>query len=95
MPFKLQEVTFIDGPALANVQISAFSNDPFQRALYPGISLENQLSSLISRWPSSYRDFVGHYKKVVDTETREVVSWSKWAFEFTDAGDELQGPSGW
>ncbi|CZR60204.1 uncharacterized protein PAC_10100 [Phialocephala subalpina] len=94
MPLELQEVDLSDSPALANVQISAFFNDPFQKSLYPGMSFESQLVGLIARWPANYHDFVGHWKKVIDTETGEVVSWSKWAFEFTDAGAELQGPTG-
>ena len=80
MPLELQDVSFGDGEAISHVYISAFYDDPFQRTLFPGLSFEKQVAGAISRWPNNYSELPSIYKKVVDTETGEVVSYSKWLF---------------
>jgi hypothetical protein len=94
MPLQFQEADFMDGKAIANVCISAFFDDPFQKSLYPGKPFDKQVAGVISRWPNNYGDISAHYKIVVDTDTGEVVSYSKWSFAFTDAGATLRTPTG-
>jgi len=93
MRLELQDVKFRDGDAIAYVSISAFFNDPFQQTLFPGMSFDNQVAGIKSRWPRNCGDMSAHYKKVVDTETGEVVSYSKWGFSSTNSGGELKRPS--
>jgi hypothetical protein len=94
MSFRLQDADFKDGKAIANVSISAFFDDPFQKSLYPGMPFEKQVAGVMSRWPNNYGDISAHYKIVVDTDSGEVVSYSKWTFAFTDAGGALRKPTG-
>jgi hypothetical protein len=94
MPLQFQEADFMDGKAIANVCISAFFDDPFQKSLYPRKPFDKQVAGVISRWPNNYGDISAHYKIVVDTDTGEVVSYSKWSFAFTDAGATLRTPTG-
>ena len=94
MPLELQDVVFEDGPGIAEVHVAAFFNDPFQKSLFPGMPYDEQLAGTISRWPKMYADTSVHYKKVVDTESGEIVSYSKWTFASTDAGKDLQKPTG-
>ncbi|PMD54260.1 uncharacterized protein K444DRAFT_667850 [Hyaloscypha bicolor E] len=77
MPLQFQEADFKDGKAIANVCISAFFDDPFQKSLYPGKPFDKQVAGVISRWPNNYGDISAHYKVVVDTDTSEVVSYLK------------------
>ncbi|KAK5661598.1 hypothetical protein OQA88_9698 [Cercophora sp. LCS_1] len=92
MPLELRDVTFKDGNSIANVYISAFFSDPFHKTLYPGIPFDIQVAGVQSRWPRNYGDLAGRYKKVVDTTTGQVISYSKWGFVSTDAGGELGRP---
>ncbi|KAH9218108.1 hypothetical protein DL95DRAFT_361076 [Leptodontidium sp. 2 PMI_412] len=92
MPLILQDVTFADGEAIANIYISAFFDDPFQRALFPDMPFDKQVAGVISRWPNNHGDISAFYKKVVDTDSGEIVGYSKWGFAFTDAGEILKRP---
>ena len=94
MPLLLQNVNFGDGEAIANIYISAFFDDPFQRTLFPDMLFEKQVAGVISRWPNNYIDISACYKKVVDTESGEIVGYSKWTFAFTVAGEVLKEPRG-
>lgn len=94
MPLQLQEADFKDGKAIANVYISAFFDDPFLKSLYPGMPFEKQVAGVISRWPNNYGDISAHHKIVVDIDSGEVVSYSKWSFAFTNAGGALRKPTG-
>jgi len=94
MPLLLQNVNFGDGEAIANIYISAFFDDPFQRTLFPDMPFEKQVAGVISRWPNNYIDISACYKKVVDTESGEIVGYSKWTFAFTVAGEVLKEPRG-
>jgi hypothetical protein len=94
MPLELQDVDFKDGKAIANIYISAFFNDPFQKTMFPGVSFEKQVAGVISRWPNNFGNVAAHYKKVVDTDTGDIVGYSKWSFAFTTAGGTLQKPAG-
>ena len=94
MPLILQDVKFGDGRAIANIYISAFFDDPFQRTLSPDMPFEKQVAGVISRWPNNYGDISAYYKKVVDTDSGEIVGYSKWAFAFTDAGEVFKRPRG-
>lgn len=90
MPLHLRDATFNDGKAIAIVNIRAFFDDPFQKTLYPGIPFGQQVEGVFSRWPRNYGEPGAHYKVVVDTDSGEVVSYSKWAFIYTDAGGTLR-----
>ncbi|PVH81203.1 hypothetical protein DL98DRAFT_559951 [Cadophora sp. DSE1049] len=92
MPLILQDANFADGEAIANVYISAFFDDPFQRTLFPGMPFDQQVAGVISRWPNNYGDISAFYKKVVDTDSGETVGYSKWGFAFTDVGEVLRWP---
>ncbi|KAL5325712.1 hypothetical protein ACEPPN_006842 [Leptodophora sp. 'Broadleaf-Isolate-01'] len=92
MPLIIQDVTFADGEAIANIYISAFFDDPFQRTLFPDMPFDKQVTGVISRWPNNYGDISAFYKKVVDTDSGEIVGYSKWGFAFTDAGEILKRP---
>ena len=94
MPLQFQDADFNDGKAISKVYISAFFDDPFQKSLYPGMPFEKQIAGAISRWPNNYGDISAHYKIVIDTDSGEVVSYSKWSFAFTDAGGALRKPTG-
>jgi hypothetical protein len=94
MPLHLQDADFNDGKAIANIFVSAFFDDPFQKSLYPGISFDQQVAVVFSRWPNEYGNMSAHYKIVVDTDSGEIVSYSKWEFVFTDAGASLRRSKG-
>lgn len=94
MPLELRDVEFSDGEAISYVYITAFFDDPFNKTQFPGVSFERLLAGAISRWPRNYGDITGHYKKVVDTDTGKVVSYSKWSFANTTAGGQLRKPIG-
>jgi hypothetical protein len=94
MPLQLQDANFNDGKAIANIFVSAFFDDPFQKSLYPGMSFDKQVAGVFSRWPNEYGNIAAHYKIVVDTDSGEIVSYSKWEFVFTDAGASLRKPKG-
>jgi hypothetical protein len=90
MPLQLQDADFKDRKANANIYISAFFNDPFQKSLYPGMPFDKQVAGVFSRWPNNYGDISAHHKIVVDTDSGEIVSYSKWVFAFTDASGALR-----
>ncbi len=94
MPLELQDVEFGDGKEIAYVYISAFYDDPFQKTLYSGMSFDKQVTGVISRWRSNFGDLSAHYKKVVDTDTGKIVSYSKWSLAFTNGGPTLGRPKG-
>lgn len=94
MPLQLRDPGFNDGRAIANVYISAFFGDPFQKTLYPGMPFDQQVEGVFSRWPRNYSDPGAHYKIVVDTDYGDVVSYSKWTFVNTDAGGYVKKPTG-
>jgi len=94
MPLELQDVHFSDGNDIQNVYISAFINDRLNQTLFPGMSFDKLIAGSASRWPRNYGDLSTCYKKVIDTDTGEVVGYSKWAFENTTAGGQLQRPIG-
>ncbi|KAG4434779.1 hypothetical protein IFR05_009740 [Cadophora sp. M221] len=93
MPLLFQDVEFADGPAIAYVHISAFFDDPFQQTLFPNMSFEEQLVGMNARWPSDYSDSSLFWKKVVDTDSGDIVGYSKWTFGFTDAGGIRERPN--
>ncbi|KAL2061303.1 hypothetical protein VTL71DRAFT_7576 [Oculimacula yallundae] len=93
MTLLLQEVGYADGVAIANIYISAFFEDPFQMTCFPGMSFDQQVAGVISRWPNNYGNISDVDKKVVDTESGETVGYSKWGFGFTDAGGVLKKPT--
>ncbi|KAK0109124.1 hypothetical protein ONS96_002951 [Cadophora gregata f. sp. sojae] len=92
MPLLLQDVDFQDGVTIADIYISAFYDDPFNKTLFPGVSFDQQVAGVISRWPGNYGAVSAHYKKVVDSESGKIISYSKWSFAFTNAGDVLRQP---
>jgi hypothetical protein len=94
MPLELQHVDFADGPAMQRAYIDAFYNDEFNKTLFPRMSYDQLLEGAISRWPRNYGALGAHYKKVVDTDTGEIVSYSKWAFANTQAGGQLPKQTG-
>jgi hypothetical protein len=89
---RLGDVRFSDGDEMAHVYISAFWNDPFHQSLFPDMPFEKQVAGVISRWPRNFGDLSALYKKVVDTETGDIVSYSKWTFANTAVGGELRKP---
>ncbi|KAH7336224.1 hypothetical protein BKA65DRAFT_29898 [Rhexocercosporidium sp. MPI-PUGE-AT-0058] len=93
MPLLLQDVQFADGPAICNIHISAFFDDPFQQTLFPNMTFEKQLADMNARWPGDYGDTSFTWKKVVDTNSGEIVGYSKWAFMFTRARGGRERPS--
>jgi hypothetical protein len=94
MPLQLEEAALSDGKAIANICISAFFDDPFQKSLYPGMSFDEQVDGVFARWSKDYSEVSAHYKIVVDTESGEVVSYSKWLFVNADGGDALNHAQG-
>ncbi|KAI1866348.1 uncharacterized protein JN550_007736 [Neoarthrinium moseri] len=90
MPLELRDVDFSDGATISHVYISAFYDDLFNKTQFPGVSFEKLLAGATYRWPRNYCDPSAHYKKVVDTDTGETVSYSKWEFVNSTAGDQLR-----
>ncbi|KAK0118678.1 hypothetical protein ONS96_011765 [Cadophora gregata f. sp. sojae] len=90
MSLILQDVNFADGEAIANIYISAFFDDPFQRTLFPDMPFDQQVAGVVSRWPNNYGDISAFYKKVIGTTSGETVGYSKWGLAFTDAGQVLK-----
>lgn len=86
MPLELRDADFTDGPAIECVYLKAFYEDEFNKSLFPGMSFDDLLADAIARWPQNYSASGVYYKKVVDTDTDEIVSYSKWSFE--NAGDD-------
>ncbi|KAI8944779.1 hypothetical protein F4801DRAFT_585076 [Xylaria longipes] len=94
MPLELQDVGFEDGAAISQLHVSVFYDDIFSKSLFPDVSLRSLLVDAVARWPQEYNEFGCHYKKVVDTATGEIVSFSKWKFINTPENIELPGQIG-
>lgn len=86
MPLQLCDVEFSDGPAIAEVSMNAFYNDPMQKALFPGMTKAHRIEGLNQRWPQNYGSLNKHYKKVIDVDSGQVVSYSCWRFVNTYIG---------
>ena len=71
-----------------------FSMTHFRSPCIQGYHLIKQVAVILSRWPNEYGNFSAHYKIVVDTDSGEIVSYSKWEFVFTDAGASLRRSKG-
>jgi hypothetical protein len=94
MPFQLEDVTFKDAAAYAHTYVSSFHSDRYSRASFAGQTSEQRIAGVISRWPKNYGEPLIVYKKVTDTDTGELVSWIKIAFENTDVDPKRFAPTG-
>ncbi|KAI1113481.1 hypothetical protein F5Y14DRAFT_452016 [Nemania sp. NC0429] len=94
MPLELQDVDFEDGEAISLLQLSVFYDDIFNKTLFPGMSFDSLLAAAVARWPNDYSEPGCRYKKVVDTTTDEIVSFTKWKFINTHEDVKLPGQTG-
>ncbi|KAI1199111.1 hypothetical protein F5X97DRAFT_132753 [Nemania serpens] len=94
MPLELHDADFEDGEALSLLHLSVFYDDIFNKTLFPGVSFQSLLAAAIARWPQEYSEPGFHYKKVVDTATGEIVSFTKWRFINTPEDLKLPGQTG-
>lgn len=94
MPFQVEDMTFKDGEDYANTYATSFSNDAYSRASFAGVSFEERVAGIIRRWPRNYGEKFNTYKKVVDTDTGELVSWLKIGYENTGIDPDLFAPTG-
>lgn len=94
MSLRLENMTFEDGAAYANTYIGSFYNDPYSRASFADETFDQRVAGVIRRWPRNYSERLNVYKKVVDTDTGELVSWVKIGFENTDLDPNRFTPAG-
>lgn len=94
MPLEFQDVDLEDGEAISLLHLSVFYDDIFNKTLCPGMSFQSLLNAAIARWPQEYSEPGCHYKKVVDTATGEIVSFTKWKFINTPEHVILPGQTG-
>lgn len=85
---------FKDGAAYAHTYITSFQSNAYSRASYADQTFDQRVAGVIRRWPKNYGQKLVAYKKVVDTDTGELVSWVKIGFENTDIDPKLFAPTG-
>lgn len=81
MPLELEDMTFKDGAAYAHTYITSFQSNAYSRASYADQTFDQRVAGVIRRWPKNYGQTLVTYKKVVDTDSGELVSWVKIGFE--------------
>ncbi|KAM3064760.1 hypothetical protein ACMFMG_012074 [Clarireedia jacksonii] len=88
MPYAVQPVSTCDAPGLAEAMMSAFWQDQHWRILWVNMTLEQIISDCIERLPwSLIRDrSVKRHLKVVDTDSREIVGYSRYILPEKYAG---------
>lgn len=94
MPLQLEDMAFKDGAAYAHTYVTSFQNNAYSRASYADQTFDQRVAGVIRRWPKNYGQTLVAYKKVVDTDTGELVSWVKIGFENTDIDPRLFAPAG-
>ncbi|GFP57876.1 hypothetical protein TASIC1_0009021300 [Trichoderma asperellum] len=77
MPLQLEDMAFKDGAAYAHTYVTSFQNDAYSRASYADQTFDQRVAGVIRRWPKNYGQTLVTYKKVVDMDTGELVSWVK------------------
>ncbi|KAL6904186.1 hypothetical protein GGI43DRAFT_381872 [Trichoderma evansii] len=93
MPLQLEDMTFKDGAAYAHTYITSFQNNAYSRASFVDQTFDQRVAGVIRRWPKNYGQTLVAYKKVVDTDTGDLVSWVKIGFENTDIDPKLFAPA--
>lgn len=88
MPFICEAAKFEDGPGLAYAYISAFYPEPYQTTIIEDVPFDKQVAGVARRFPRNFINPNTHYRKVVDTDTGDIVSYAKWGFENLE-GDSL------
>jgi hypothetical protein len=94
MPLQLEDMTFGDGAAYAHTYITSFQSNAYSRASFADQTFDQRIAGVVRRWPKNYGQTLVTYKKVVDTETGELVGWVKIAFENTNIDPKLYAPTG-
>ncbi|KAL7929863.1 acyl-CoA N-acyltransferase [Trichoderma chlorosporum] len=84
MPLQLEDMSFGDAAAYANTYATSFNTDAYSRASFSNETFDERVAGLIRRWPKNYSEALNVYKKVIDTDTGELVSWVKIGFQNTD-----------
>ncbi|KAL7900311.1 acyl-CoA N-acyltransferase [Trichoderma sp. SZMC 28014] len=93
MPLHLEDMTFKDGAAYAHTYITSFQTNAYSRTSYADQTFDQRVAGVIRRWPKNYGQTLVAYKKVVDTDSGELVSWVKVGFENTDIDPKLFAPT--
>ena len=75
-----------DGPAIAEVFVSAFWTDPTWKVIWPGKTLEYVTSQQARRMPHTLLQKRANrrHQKVVDPDTNTVVGYARWTFPEAD-----------
>lgn len=94
MPLQVEDMAFKDGEAYADTYARSFWDDAFSKASFAGISFDERVAGILRRWPRNYAERFNTYKKVVDTDTGELVSWLKIEYENTGIDPDLFAPTG-
>lgn len=94
MPLQLEDMKFEDAEAYANTYATSFNTDPYSRASFADQTYDERVAGLIRRWPKNYCEAFNAYKKVVDTDTGELVGWVKIGFQNTDIDPDRFTPTG-
>lgn len=94
MPLQLENMTFKDGAAYAHTYVTSFQSNAYSRASFADQTFDQRIAGVIRRWPKNYGQTLVAYKKVVDTDTGELVGWVKIGFENTDIDPKLFAPTG-
>ncbi|KAH8123643.1 hypothetical protein LI328DRAFT_168173 [Trichoderma asperelloides] len=89
MPLQLEDMAFKDGAAYAHTYVTSFQNNAYSRASYADQTFDQRVAGVIRRWPKNYGQTLVAYKKVVDMDTGELVSWVKIGFENTNIDPKL------
>ncbi|QYT06154.1 N-acetyltransferase domain-containing protein [Trichoderma simmonsii] len=93
MPLQLEDMKFGDAEAYANTYATSFNTDPYSRASFADQTYDERVAGLIRRWPKNYCEALNAYKKVVDTDTGELVGWVKIGFQNTDIDPDRFTPA--
>lgn len=95
MPLELRDVDFADGPAIKLTYVGAFYEDEYNKTMFPNVSYDRLLAGALSRWPQEYGTPDICFKKVVDTDTGEIVGFSKWRLQNIQPDTRLPKKTGW
>ena len=97
MPYVVRPIDMQDVPALSEMMMRAFWDDPHWALVWPGMTVEEVIEGHNHRLP--YNLITGRekfrYQKAIDTDSGEIVGYSRWLLPSKIQRNEKQEPGFW